>query len=85
LIAAKFGIGQSRSLLNNTPDTVSLVPPGAGYKPAQVGLRRAPARSYLHACGRLRFAFASSYHEGRLADPIEHIVDELDRYRVGGI
>jgi hypothetical protein len=25
LIAAKFGIGQSRFLLNNTPDTVSLV------------------------------------------------------------
>jgi hypothetical protein len=38
-----------------------------------------PARSYLHACGRLSFAFASSYHEARLADPIEHIVDELDR------
>jgi hypothetical protein len=44
-----------------------------------------PARSYLHACGRLRFAFASSYHEARLADPIEHIVDELDRLRAGGV
>ena len=24
-------------------------------------------------------------HEARLADPIEHIVDELDRYRAGGV